>query len=405
MIEILRWFLGWSEFEIEGSVSEFLTKFKKIVWKVKKNKKHVYARCLTKDYKHLKKNAIYYGCFLTKLKNVGFLNFLKKYKFRYGLLVGFFVFFLALFISSFFVWNIEIFGNSLTTDEEIFNVCDKNGLHFGSFVFNVNDKDIEHKLKEKFPQISWVSLNRVAGKYLIEISELKEKPKILDWTGPCNVVSDFNGEILYIKAFRGLPLVEAGEFVEKGQVLVTGVQQTKELQDEVIYTPSEAEIVAKVKKSNQISLKKNSVIDQKTGNQKIDKKLCFFNLKIPLRLYKKNKNLVKVSENYKPLEFFKIRFPILIKTIYYDVFEKINLGNDVKDIKRILLKEQKKWEEKNLVDNIIISRQYSFKEQGETVTLKADVFVEQRIDKKVPLNLEEEEEKREKELKEKKLIF
>ena len=405
MIEFLRWFLGWSEFKIEGGVSGFLTKFNKIVWKVTKNKKYVYARCLTKDYKHLKKNSVYYGCFLTKTKNVGFLNFLKKYKFRYGLLIGFLTFFLAIFISSFFVWNIEIFGNSLTTDEEIFSVCDKNGLHFGSFVFGVKDKEIEHKLKEKFPQISWVSLNRVAGKYLVEISELKEKPKILDWTGPCNIVSDFDGEILYIKAYRGLPLVEAGEHVKKGQILVTGVQRTKELQDKVIYTPSEAKIFARVKKSNQISLKKNSVIDQKTGNQKIDKKLCFFNLKLPLKLYKKNKNLVKVSENFKPMEFFKLRFPILINTVYYDVFEKINLGTDVKNIKRILLKEQKKWEEKNLIDNIIISRKYSFKEQGEMVTLKADVFVEQKIDKKVPLDLEEEEKKREEELKEKKLLF
>ena len=39
------------------------------------------------------------------------------------------------------------------------------------------------------------------------------------------------------------------------------------------------------------------------------------------------------------------------------------------------------------------------------VTLKADVFVEQKIDKKVPLDLEEEEKKREEELKEKKLLF
>ena len=405
MIGILRWFLGWSEFKIEGEVSEFLTKFKKIVWKVTKNKKYVYARCLTKDYKYLKKNAVYCGCFLTKFKNVGFLNFLKKYKFRYGLLIGLLVFFLAIFISSFFVWDIEIFGNSLITDEEIFSVCDKNGLHFGSFVFNVKDKNIEYKLKEKFPEISWVSLNRVAGKYLVEISELKEKPKILDWTGPCDIVSDYDGEILYIEAYRGLALVEVGEHVEKGQVLVTGVQKTKELQDEVIYTPSEAKVVGKVKKSNEISLKKNSVIDQKTGNQKIDKKLCLFGLKIPLRLHKKNKNLVKVSENYRPLEFFKIRFPILINTVYYDVFEKINLENDVRNIKRILLKEQKKWEEKNLVGNIILNRKYSFKEQGETIKLKADVFVEQRIDKKVPLDLEKEEEKREKELKEKNLIF
>ena len=46
MIEILRWFLGWSEFKIEGDLNEFLTTYKKNLWLVEKKKNFVLARCI-----------------------------------------------------------------------------------------------------------------------------------------------------------------------------------------------------------------------------------------------------------------------------------------------------------------------------------------------------------------------
>ncbi len=390
MIEILRWFLGWSEFSIEGSESVFLTNFNESVWMVRKNSKFVTARCMTKDYKFLEKSAVDCGCFLLKIKDAGFLNFLKRYKFRFGLFVGLIVFFLAILISSFFVWDVEVVGNALVTDEQIFKVCDENGLHFGGFIFAVNEQNIEHKIKEKYPQISWISLNRIAGKYIIEVSELKSKPNIVDWHGPCDVVSQFDGEILYVEAYGGTPLVDVGDLVEKGQILVTGVQAVKGL-DNIIYSHSEAKILAKVKHHNEISIKKNSLIEQATGLQKQDRRLIIFGVKFPFKIHRKSENLVKSGETVKPLEFLGLRFPILVDTTTYDICEKVNLKEDVRNIKRILANKQKKWEEKELMGNAILSRKYMFEENEEEVKIKADVFVEQRIDEKAPINLEMED--------------
>ena len=387
MIGILRWFLGWNEFKIEGDSNYFLTKFNKNIWMVRKNNKYITSKCLTKDYEFLKKNALEFGCVLSLHKKAGFLNFLKRYKLRYGILIGLMLFFLTMLVSSFFVWDIEVFGNAKVTDEQIFKICDKNGLHFGSFICNVNENELEYKIKDEFPEISWISINRVAGKYIIEISESKQKPNIVNWEGPCNVISEFDGEILYVEAYSGMPLVDVGDFVEKGQILVSGVQETKGM-DGVIYTPSEAKILAKVKHYNENSIKKNTTIKQKTGFQKKDSQMNIFGLKIPLKINKKN-NLIKNSETFKPLEFLGLRFPILIKTTIYDVYENVNLKEDFKEIKRILAKNQKDWELKELLGNPILNRKYIFEDEEDCVKLFSEVVVEQRIDKKAPIEIED----------------
>ena len=387
MISILRWFFGWSNFRAEGSVSSFLTKFKRHIWMVKKKDGFIYGRCVTKDFESISEEAKKCGCFLTKCKDHGFLNFAKRFKLRFGILVGILLFFIAMMVSSLFVWDVEVVGNAVVTDEQILKVCDENGLHFAATIFNVNEQDIEHKLKEKFPEISWVSLNRVAGKYIIEISETKGKPNIVEWQGPCDVISKYDGEIVYVEAYSGTPLVEAGNVVKKGDVLVTGAQEMKGM-DHFVFSHSDAKIFAKVTRHNETFLKKNSIIEQKTGIKKFEKRLFLFGIKIPLSLNKKQDCVVKSSENYKHLEFLGLRFPVLIQTTTYDVFEKINVKNDVDVIKRLLFKEQKEWEQKELLGNDILSRKYCFEDGEEGVLLKADVVVKQRVDEKAPIKID-----------------
>ena len=135
-------------------------------------------------------------------------------------------------------------------------------------------------------------------------------------------------------------------------------------------------------------MKKNSIIEQKTGIKKFEKRLFLFGIKIPLSLNKKQDCVVKSSENYKHLEFLGLRFPVLIQTTTYDVFEKINVKNDVDVIKRLLFKEQKEWEQKELLGNDILSRKYCFEDGEEGVLLKADVVVKQRVDEKAPIKID-----------------
>ena len=387
MIVLLRWMLGWSEFSIEGNVGAFLNAAKRGVWMVRKQNGIVFARCLNKNYKYICDIAKKKGCCLKKYDSKGLTYILKKYKFRLGLAVGAGIFIFFMFISNFFVCEVEVSGNIQIDDEKIFQVCDKFGLHAGNIVFNIDERQIEFELEKLFPQIAWVSVNRVASKYYIEISEAREKPDIIDKSGPCNVTAAFDGEIISVEPYSGFSLVEAGDFVTKNQLLVSGIQEI-ENSDEVIYSHADAKIIAKVERNNEIRCQKFITRSQKTGTRQNKKNLLLFCFKIPMDFQRIKENAVKSEESLEPVELFGIRLPIFVQNNIYDIYDETDVDGDFEQIRRMLANDQQKWELKELAGSKIISRSYIFEESDSELILKAKINVEQRIDEKHPIQMQ-----------------
>lgn len=385
MIKFLRWLVGYSEFKIEGNVDLFISKFRCFIWFVKKKDGFFYARCLTKNYIQMAEEAKNYESCLTKEHDYGFLNFLKKYILRKGVYVGVIIFLIILFFSNFFVWNVEIQGNVKIEDEKIFRICDSCGLHFGSFMFGIDENEIEFKLKKEFEEISWVSVDRMAGKYIIKINEGEPKPKLIDISNqPCNIVAEFDGLVLTVKPINGFVHVQAGDYVKKNQVLVSAINQDKKYTN-VFYKHSDAEIIAKVERFNKINMPKISTRKQRTGKIQNFDKIKLFGLKIPVESKKIDKNAEKINEYCSPIKFLGIRLPIICEKTVYDVFDEIKIVNETSQIKRLLLKKQREWEAKELKNTKILNRDYNFKETSDEIILNAYVTVCQRIDKKQPV--------------------
>lgn len=381
MIFFLRWILGWCEFSIEGNTGSFFYAAKKEIWKISKKDGVLIARCLTKDYKYICKLAELKGCFLNKRREGGFISILKRYRFRLGIILGVFIFIFIMGISNFFVWEVEVSGNVRLSDEQIFRVCDKLGLHSGSIVFNIDVSQIEFELKREFPQIAWISINRVASKYFIEVSETKDKPDIIDQSTPCNIVAAFDGEILSVEPYGGLTLVKAGDIVTKNQLLVSGVHEI-ENSNEVIYSHANAKIIAKVERNNEFKRSKCIARSQKTGEKQDEKTLLIFCFKIPITFEKTNEYAVKSCEYVEPIEVFGIRLPIFVQHDIYDIYDEIKIENDIGQLKRMLMNDQRKWEIKELIGGKIICRDYIYEETENDVILKSKLVVEQQIGEK-----------------------
>ena len=392
MIKFLRWFLGYSKFKIEGNVDLFISKFGNVLWSVKKDNGFFYANCLTKNYKFLCNEAKKCQCSLDDSHDVGFLNLVKRYFLRKGIIVGLIIFLFILFFSSFFVWNVEVHGNVLISDEQIFRVCDKCGLHTGALVFGIDVEEVEFQLKNSFKEIGWVSVNRVAGKYIVEIKEGELKPDIAKSANqPCNVVAAYDGLILSIKPLSGFVKVKAGDYVKQNQVLVSGVEKSDKI-NHLLFENGDAEVIAKVDRYHEVSLPKISVRTQRTGVIQTNDKINIGGFKIPVESKKIDKNAVKINEYSEPIEFLGIRLPIMCQKTVYDVVKSMKVVNDVDQIKRMLLNKQQKWEKKALENTTILNRRYGFIENPEEIILKTIVTVCQRIDQKQPVYIYNDDE-------------
>ena len=381
MISLLRWILGWCEFSIEGNTGSFFYETKKEIWKIIKRDGVLVARCLIKDYGYVCEIAKQKSCFLNKFREGGFISILKKYRYRLGVILGLCVFILLMVVANFFVWEVEVSGNIQLSDEQIFRVCDKFGLHSGNIVYNIDESQIEFELKREFPQIAWISINRVASKYFIEISETNKKPDIVDQSTPCNIVAAFDGEILSVEPYGGLTLVKAGDVVTKNQLLVSGVHEI-ENSSEVIYSHANAKIIAKVERNNEIKRAKCITRAQKTGEKQDKKTLLLFCFKIPITFEKIDEHAVQIEEYVEPIELFGIRLPIFVQNNIYDVYDEIKIENDMEQLKRMLMNDQKKWEIKELMGDRIICRDYVYEESENDMILKSKLVVEQPIGEK-----------------------
>lgn len=386
MISLLRWILGWCEFSIEGNTGSFFYATKKEIWKISKKDGILVARCLTKDYNYICTIAEQKSCLLNKFREGGFIAILKKYRFRLGVILGLCVFMLLMVISNFFVWEVEVSGNIQLSDEQIFGVCDKFGLHSGNIVCNIDESQIEFELKREFPQIAWISINRVASKYFIEVSETKKKPDIIDQSTPCNMVAAFDGEILAVEPYGGLTLVKAGDVVTKNQLLVSGVHEI-ENSNEVIYSHANAKIIAKVERNNEVKRSKCIVRSQKTGLKQDKKTLLLFCFKIPITFERIDEHAVQVEEYVEPIEVFGIRLPIFVQNNIYDVYDEIKIESDIEQLKRMLMNDQKKWEIKELMGDKIICRDYIYEESENEMILKSKLMVEQQIGEKHAIDI------------------
>ena len=90
----------------------------------------------------------------------------------------------------------------------------------------------ENHVYETFPQITWLQLVYDGRKVFLNISE-SESPIVTEEFSReeerkyTNIVASRSGYIETVSIYRGMLLVEEGEFVRKGQVLVSGYVPTE----------------------------------------------------------------------------------------------------------------------------------------------------------------------------------
>ncbi len=144
---------------------------------------------------------------------------------------GILIIMLLVLTQSYFVRNIEVSGYKSIPEEELRKCLADSGIEEGSFIPRIKWEQAEEDIYDTFPQITWVELVYEGRKIYLNISESElnsqEEENSLSGTRQqreyyCNIVSDVSGYIESIDTYRGLALVEEGDYVEKGRVLISG---------------------------------------------------------------------------------------------------------------------------------------------------------------------------------------
>lgn len=366
----LNYITGYVKIKVE---SYFIERFINIcisknilLWNMKREKSTIlYANISIGDYRRLKE-----VCKKTKSKinieNKKGLPFVlhryRKRKIFLGLLA---LVVLALIITSNFIWNIEVIGNTNISTEEIIAELENQGLKPGVNKTKIDSNSIINKVRLNRDDIAWIGIKLEGTNAIIEIKETDKAPEIIDENEYCNIVSNKTASITKINVQNGTAAVCLGDIVKEGDVLVHGHLEGK--YTGMRYVHAKADIEAKVWYSKKEKFYFTQEIDVPTGKEEKKYTLNISNLKINLfRKESKFENYNKTSENKKLKLFSNFYLPVQITKTTNHEFEKQTVTYEKEELLEIAteqLEEKLKKEIEN-IDNIVNRQVNVYENEG-----------------------------------------
>lgn len=74
-------------------------------------------------------------------------------------------------VSSMFVWDIQISGNCVITDDMIFQFLEQEGIQMGMRKSKLDIGELEKQIRRQFPQVTWTSGRLMGTRLLLELKE------------------------------------------------------------------------------------------------------------------------------------------------------------------------------------------------------------------------------------------
>ena len=127
------------------------------------------------------------------------------------------------------IWTIQLTGNFYITEDVFMDFLTENGIVHGMKKSKVPVEELEKAIRNRFPIVTWTSVKVDGSKLFIQIKEnelLKEKDQTEEQVKEngkgFDLVAQTDGTIVSIVTRSGVPLVQEGQEVKKGDALVQG---------------------------------------------------------------------------------------------------------------------------------------------------------------------------------------
>ena len=201
-------------------------------------------------------------------------------KHRYGLMAGVIAaLFLVIFMQN-FIWRIDVVGNESITTEQILDMLDDYGLFEGSYIPGLNTDKIQNRVLIDSDKISWISVNINGNIASVEVREISGATQDTHIDSPANLVASKAGQIVQVQLLAGDVVVAGGDFVEEGDLLVSGIFDSKTEGYRV--TRAEGKVYAQTSEEFYIKVPYEYEKKVYTGNEYCDEYLNFFNFSIKI---------------------------------------------------------------------------------------------------------------------------
>lgn len=235
---LLNYLLGYCVIKVEGFRKErfinLIINNKIPLWDiVQKNEDQLWVKVYVSDIGKLRHIARKSRCPFKIIEKRGFPFLAFRAEKRKGLVVGVLLFMIILYWLSSFIWFIDVYSSEpleRISEEKIIAEAARLGIRPGALKSKLSIDNIEQNLAVSLPQLTFISVELEGTLAKIEVVEKKVIDE--DSEKPAHIVAAKDGIIEEILVLSGEPRVTAGDTVQKGQVLISGIVPLREFDQE-----------------------------------------------------------------------------------------------------------------------------------------------------------------------------
>ena len=197
-----------------------------------------------------------------------------RFKYRFGLMTGLLLLTAVIVYFGSIIWDIRVVGNESLTTAEVYGMLEKYGISVGKRYSDIDVNKIQNQIQIESDDIGFIAINISGNIVNVEIRENKKGEDKSSGLGFANVVAKKSGIIEEVRGFVGDVTVKAGQVVNEGDLLISGIYDSKTVG--VRYTRAAGEIMARTVEEYRIEIPLKYEKKQYTGVVNCEKSLNFY---------------------------------------------------------------------------------------------------------------------------------
>lgn len=258
---------------------------------------------------------------ILSIRSIGIFSKLKRFK-RVGLILSALLIPFSVFVSSKFVWKINVYGNESLSKDEIIMTLSDCGFGYGKFIPNIRYDKLHNEILIKNRDISWISINIDGNVANVYVQESKKTDTQNEYYA--NIVAKADAQILEIRVKNGEGVVRVNDIVKEGELLISGIIDSQS--QGVRYEKAAGEVLARTNHEIFVEFPYRGKDKLYTGRIYTERKIKIFSKVINFSI-KSNKNWEfydKIEENKQIKLFGKYFLPIFVENTKYFEYQMVD---------------------------------------------------------------------------------
>lgn len=351
------------------------------IYEISQEKSGFIALVKPYDYLKISRIAKKHGIRLRVSERIGLRFRLYPFRKRWGLIIGSLCCCAVITILSQFIWKIDIEGNIELSSQEICAVMEENGLMPGSTRKSFDTKICELSAMTKLKNLSWISVEREGSKVYIKIAEINDtEDSKISVNTPCNVISDFDGQLVYTEIYKGRLQTTVGSGVVKGQLLISGA--VNDNGGHIVYVHADGVLKAVCEQTEEFYLpyEQERIVPTDVKHYSSYFMLSSYALALPWEQYHTDDmSNISYTEDTHKISIFGFETPYSYKKGVYTELKREKVVYKNSDIIHQLEQQKEDFEANFLSDCVIISDEKEFEVDEKGIKMKVNYKVERNI--------------------------